>query len=300
MTAIRAVLRWNHSHDRPDLEVRVVSARGRYAACPMPPTSARGGTVASGSQGNPMQFARALLFIAAAAALPVHAQSVSPAWDAYRAGQQSDKAAPVTQTGDHVVRTESTAAAQPAALPVVDTAARAAPATQPIYAASTEAAPRGAFFVAAQAGQAWIIDDVRQDARAISAGYRWQAGPVVQVGIEGVAGRIDGTTDRGYRLGDTDYASLGANARFQFGQGPMFAMARLGYWHADAGDDDTVDGAYAGFGLGVDFNRHVNLTLAYTLHAYASSYCYSSRWSTSCGTEVNRADLVTLGLEARF
>ncbi len=62
----------------------------------------------------------------------------------------------------------------------------------------------------------------------------------------------------------------------------------------------TSSTAAAGLGLGVDFNRHVNPTLAYTLHAYASSDCYSSRWHTSCGTEVDRTDLVTPGLEARF
>lgn len=253
-----------------------------------------------------MQLARTLLFVAAVAALPVHAQSVSPAWDAYRAGQQPERTQAASQAERGTVA--DTAAAGPATLPVVDTAAEtprvthgAAPASAGM---SVIDAPRGQFFVAAQVGQAWVIDDVRQDAKAISAGYRWQAGPSVQVGIEGTASRIDGTSfnlGRGsYDVDNSDYATLGANARFQFGSSPMFAMTRLGYWYADLGEGDSVDGGYAGVGLGVDFNRHVNLTLAYTLHAYASSYCVRSYTGSYCGTDVSRADLVTLGLEARF
>lgn len=244
-------------------------------------------------------ISRSLLFIALAAALPVHAQSLSPAWTEYRERIQSD--APASgpgNTSDTVAAPASVAPAQPAYSPAVsDTPV--AHASQSVYSAPSTDGARGAFFVAAQAGQAWIVDDVRQDTRAISAGYRWQAGPVVQVGVEGVYGRIEGTAfnqGRGsYYIDDADYASLGANARFQFGGSPLFAMTRLGYWHADAGDGDKVDGGYAGVGLGVDFNRHVNLTLAYTLHAYATRYGYGSY-----DFDINRADLVTLGLEARF
>lgn len=249
-----------------------------------------------------MQLARTLLVVVAAvAALPVHAQSVSPAWDAYRAGQQPEATATPART-EHRDTGPASSTVEPANLPTVDTARETTPiarTTSAAYAAPTGDASRGAFFVAAQAGQAWIYDDVRQDAKAISAGYRWQAGPFVQVGIEGVAGRIDSGDMRNFGVDDTDYASLGANARFQFGHNPVFAVARLGYWRADEGSDigsEIVDGGYAGLGLGLDFSRHLNLTLAYSLHAYASSYCNRS----ACGTEINRADLVTLGLEARF
>ena len=246
---------------------------------------------------------RALLFVALAAALPVHAQSLSPAWTEYRERTQSDAPAMAsTDTRSTDAAPATVAPAQQAYAPAAS--APVAHASQDAYITPPADGARGAFFVAAQAGQAWIVDDVRQDTRAISAGYRWQAGPVVQVGIEGVYGRIDDKAfteaGRPYRTGEADYASLGANARFQFGSSPMFAMTRLGYWRADAGDGDTVDGGYAGVGLGVDFSRHVNLTLAYTLHAYASSYSYSG-WNYSVsGTEINRADLVTLGLEVRF
>ena len=244
-----------------------------------------------------MRHARHLLFLATLAALPAHAQSVSPAWDAYRARQQTSDTTPVASTRDAAVSTTTTVAAgQPAPVP-------AAP-SRTAGSATAEATSRGAFFIAGQFGQAWIHDDVRQDTTSIGAGYRWQAGPVVQVGIEGVAGRIDGTTftEAGgtYRADSADYASLGANARFQLGASPMFAVTRLGYWYADAGEGDSVDGGYAGVGLGVDFNRHVNLTLAYTYHAYASSYVYRDRNYRVYGTTINRADLVTLGLEARF
>lgn len=244
-------------------------------------------------------ISRSLLFIALAAALPVHAQSLSPAWTEYRERTQSDApvAAPAN-ADDTLAAPAAVAPAQSAPAPAVRSAPVAHP-SQNAYTAPAADVARGAFFVAAQAGQAWIVDDVRQDTKAISAGYRWQAGPVVQVGIEGVYGRIEGTAfnqGRGsYHIDDADYASLGANARFQFGGSPLFAMTRLGYWHADAGDGDTVDGGYAGVGLGVDFNRHVNLTLAYTLHAYANRYGYGTY-----DFDINRADLVTLGLEARF
>lgn len=246
-----------------------------------------------------MQLARTLIFLAAIAALPAHAQSMSPAWDAYRAGQQPKAPATPVQT-DARNSTEASSTDEPARLPTVDTAGAGAPITRstPTAYSTASDAPRGAFFVAAQAGQAWIYDDVRQDARAIGAGYRWQAGPVVQVGIEGVAGRIDGEKTRAFGVGDTDYASLGANARFQFGGSPMFAMTRLGYWRADVDTyrgGEIIDGAYAGLGLGVDFNRHLNLTLAYTLHAYAERYGYGTY-----DFDINRADLLTLGLEARF
>lgn len=243
---------------------------------------------------------RALLFVALAAALPVHAQSLSPAWTEYRERPQSD--APTTAP----THSSETASAPATVTPVRTTddasAVSSASVSHPSQSAYVEPAAdgaRGAFFVAAQAGQAWIVDDVRQDTRAISAGYRWQAGPAVQVGIEGVYGRIEGIAFNpgggSYYIDDLDYASLGANARFQFGSSPMFAMTRLGYWRADAGHGDIVDGGYAGVGLGVDFNRHVNLTLAYTLHAYATRY-----GNGTYDFDVSRADLVTLGLEARF
>ena len=241
---------------------------------------------------------RALLLVALSAALPVHAQSLSPAWTEYREGASSD--APATApvgTRDTAPTPAAAASSQPAHPQAVG--APAAHGAQSAYATLHSDSSRGAFFVAAQAGQAWIVDDVRQDTKAISAGYRWQAGPAVQVGIEGVAGRIEGTAfNQGwgsYYIEDADYASLGANARFQLGSSPMFAMTRVGYWRADAGDGDTVDGGYAGVGLGVDFSRHVNLTLAYTLHAYATRY-----GNGTYDFDVSRADLVTLGLEARF
>lgn len=257
-----------------------------------------------------MHITRSLILVAAVAALPVHAQTLSPAWTEYRERQQSDAAAPATPAAHTDAGSDMTA---PAPAPAQSTAA--APASgahatpiahvaEPAPSAPAEVAARGAFFVAAQVGQAWIYDDLRQDSRSISAGYRWQAGPAVQVGIEAVGGRIDGASisDRD-RVGSTDYASLGANARFQFGGSPLFAMTRLGYWRADADSgygSETVDGGYAGVGLGVDFNRHVNLTLAYSYHAYASSYYYRAGSYSVSGTTINRADVVTLGLEARF
>ncbi|MBB3344102.1 outer membrane beta-barrel protein [Luteimonas sp. RC10] len=244
-------------------------------------------------------IARHLLAVAAAAVLPIHAQSLSPAWTEYRQRQQTEQTPPAAaQPPAHRAAAET--APPPARLVATEpTHAVQAPPSPAVTTPATET-PRGAAFVALQAGQAWIYDDVRQDTQAVSAGYRWQAGPVVQVGIEGVAARIDATSKDGWRFGGADYGSLGANARFQFGRTPLFALARLGYWYADVGEGDSADGGYAGVGLGVDIHRHVNLTLAYTYHLYASSDCYRVYSTAYCDTDINRADLVTLGLEARF
>lgn len=160
---------------------------------------------------------RALLFVALAAALPAHAQSLSPAWTEYRERTPSDAPAASASTRDTVATPATGAPAQQVYAPAAHNAP-AAPTSQTAYAEPPTDGVRGAFFVAAQVGQAWIVDDVRQDTMAISGGYRWQAGPVVQVGIEGVAGRIDSGDLRNPGVDDTDYASLGANARFQFGR----------------------------------------------------------------------------------
>lgn len=171
------------------------------------------------------------------------------------------------------------------------------------YAARSQPAPagyeegRGGFFLGVKGGKGWVYDSVDQSAREINAGYRWQAGAVTLVGIEVARGALGSTTDDGVRYGKVDYASIGANARFNFGTGsPVFGLVRAGYWAAE--DDDfgmDVDGGYFGLGLGVDINRHVNLSLTYTNYvyfdAYSSGYYYE---------DVNRADTVMFGIEARF
>ncbi|MBO9716765.1 MAG: hypothetical protein J7507_08110 [Pseudoxanthomonas sp.] len=232
------------------------------------------------------------------------AQSISPAWEAYRNKNRQPAAEPApAQAG-------AQSAAQPVAPAPGSTTApapgsSAAPASvAPPRPYARRAEPQGGFFLGAQAGKGWIYEDVDQNVVAINGGYRWQAGDVSLVGIELASGRLAETEDDGWIYGKVRYASIGANARFNFGQGnPWFAIARLGYWTADGDGDEEgdVDGAYASFGIGVDVNRHFNVNLMYTNHAYATTYYYSSGYGSYYEeTEINRADMVTLGAEARF
>jgi len=233
---------------------------------------------------------RCLPLALAAFAVHAQAQSLSPAYDAFR---NKDATAPATAEA-------APAQAQPAA---------PAPA-QPYAAPATYSAPApvraqddGGFFVGVQGGRGWIYDDVEQDAVAVSAGYRWQAGPWAQVGVELSGGRLDGTTDGGWRYPKATYKAVGANARMNFGNSPWFATVRGGYFDArqDAydGGDFSTDGGYAGVAIGVDVNRHFNISLGYTAYIYADDYYYDDcDYYDDC--RFNRADTVMLGLEARF
>ncbi|KRG44426.1 hypothetical protein ARC20_08375 [Stenotrophomonas panacihumi] len=231
----------------------------------------------------PSGFIRCLPLLLGAVALHAHAQAVSPAWTSYREGTQaaSPNAAP--------------APAQPAT-PIT----APPPAYQPLHRQDRDL---DGFFVGAQAGQGWVYEDVDQDAFAVSAGYRWQAGPYVLVGVELTSGVLNDAEDTWYRYAKVNYGGVGANARFNFGRSPWFAAARLGYFSADPDgedDDGSFDGVYAGLGIGVDAGRHFSFSLMYTGFFYSSTYYYRSYNYSEYGTEVNRADLVTVGVEARF
>lgn len=222
----------------------------------------------------------ALPLLLAGAVQTAHAQAVSPAWDAYRQGQQA--------TGAQAQDPQ----AQPA--PVV-----APPLGEGDYyrPARTIERDRGGFFVGAHAGKGWVYEDVDQDALMFNAGYRWQAGAVSLVGIELAAGRLSSTKDVYGEYEEVDFQSIGFNGRFNFGTGnPLYGIVRAGYWTADVslgGYSEDVDGGYAGFGLGVDLGRHANLNLMYTNYVYATEYYWNEY-------EFNRADMVTFGVEARF
>ncbi|MBO9715569.1 MAG: hypothetical protein J7507_01875 [Pseudoxanthomonas sp.] len=231
------------------------------------------------------------------------AQSISPAWEAYRNRNKQPTAEPAPAQADADAPSDAQPAA-PANAPASGTpvSGSATPTTvsSPSRSYARRAEPQGGFFVGAQAGKGWIYEDVDQNVVAINGGYRWQAGDVSLIGIELASGRLAETDDGGWNYAQVDYGSIGANARFNFGEGnPWFAIARLGYWVADGdGDEDgDVDGGYASFGIGVDVNRNFNVNLMYTNHAYATTYYYSSGYEE---TEINRADMVTLGVEARF
>lgn len=234
----------------------------------------------------------------AAFALHAQAQSVSPAYDAFRK-KETAQPAPAQPAAP---ATQSTA---PAPAPAAPAPTYAAPAPYVAPAPARKAQENGGFFVGLQAGQGWIYEDVEQDAVAVSAGYRWQAGPWTQVGVELSGGRLDSTDYRGYEVSKADYKAIGANARMNFGDSQWFATVRGGYFDAEQEYSDSTfstDGGYAGFAIGVDINRHVNISLGYTAFVYADDYadedCDDDDYGYDC--DFNRADMVMLGVEARF
>jgi len=160
-------------------------------------------------------------------------------------------------------------------------------------------AGRGGFFLGVQGGKGWVYDEVDQTALAVTAGYRWQAGAVTLVGVEVASGRLDDADDAGLRYDGVDYASVGVNARFNFGRGnPVYGLVRAGYWAADDnGSGDRLDGGYFGAGLGVDFNRRFNMSLVYTNHVYFNDYSWND---DGLYYDINRAETLMVGAEVRF
>lgn len=199
-------------------------------------------------------------------------------------------------------------------------------------AAMPAAHAEGRFFVAGQVGQAEYddtgFDDSSASTRAFSGGYRWQAGPLVQVGVEAGFGQIDEIGGEFYYYADgagyvetgrfgveADYRHLGANARIAFGEGSRwFAVARGGYmaYSMDAtahfevrqngalvgsGKDSASDdggGAYFGAGIGVDITRNFNVSVMY------NGFAYSDFDNSEGQIEVGTASTTTLGGEVRF
>ncbi len=235
-------------------------------------------------------------------ALHAQAQSVSPAYDAFRK-KETPAPAPAQPAPSPTQATTAPPAPAPVAAPAPAPVAAPAPAPYVAPAAPAREQDNGGFFVGAQVGQGWIYDDVEQDALAVNAGYRWQAGPWAQVGVELSSGRLDETTDGGFRFPKATYKAVGANARMNFGDSPWFAVVRGGYFDAEqdfpGGGDFSTDGGYAGLAIGVDINRHFNVSLGYTAFIYADEYYYDDCDDYS-DCEFNRADTVMLGVEARF
>lgn len=189
----------------------------------------------------------------------------------------------------------------------------------------------GNFFIAGQAGQATYddsgFDEDSADTRAISAGYRWQAGSIAQVGVEVGAGRVDeigqdyyynsgdGYSETGHIGMDANYRHVGANARFSFGRDSRwFAIARVGYMayeqnvdahfeayldntridSLDVSESDDGGGAYFGAGIGWDVTPNFNI------NAMVNGYAYSSFEGDFEDEDVGTATTTTLGLEVRF
>lgn len=233
----------------------------------------------------------------AAFALHAQAQSISPAYESFR-----KKETPQPAPAQPATEASQAAAPAPVAAPVAPAPTYAAPAPYVAPATAPEDEEDGGFFVGVQAGQGWIYEDVEQDAVAVSAGYRWQAGPWAQVGVELSGGRLDETTDRDWRYAKATYKAVGANARMNFGNSPWFATVRGGYFDAEvdgADEEFDADGGYAGVAIGVDINRHFNISLGYTAFVYADDYNYGG-CDDDFDCDFNRADTVMLGIEARF
>lgn len=177
--------------------------------------------------------------------------------------------------------------------------AQPAPAAMPRHSGpSWEEHDRGGFFLGVQGGRGWVYDSVGQDALAISAGYRWQAGSVSLLGIELSAGRLDSTTDDGRPYNKVEYKGIGFNGRFNFGAAsPVYALVRTGYFDADEKGYGSADGGYVGLGLGADFTRNFNMSLVYTNYVYFNELYWSE------GTlyyDASRSDTLMLGAEVRF
>lgn len=199
-------------------------------------------------------------------------------------------------------------------------------------AAMPAAHAEGNFFVAGQVGQAEYddnsIDDNSASTRAFSGGYRWNASPIIQVGVEAGFGQIDevggqfyyydygdGYVETGRLSMEADYRHLGATARFSFGEGSRwFAIVRGGYMaysmdakvrfethdfgvlvHSleDTASDDGA-GGYFGGGVGVDVTKNFNVNLMF------NGYAYSSFEDDYYSEDVGTASTTTLGVEVRF
>lgn len=195
---------------------------------------------------------------------------------------------------------------------------------------------QGDFFVAGQAGRA-TYDDSRfeQDeanTRAISGGYRWQAGPVTQVGFEVGAGKVDEVGDgytyyydggvfESWHVGaEATYRHVGANARFNFGQDSRwFAIARGGYMRYEQtlrssyysiyigepsfdSERHNDSGAYFGAGIGFDISKNVNVNVMVNGYAYSEvdGDADDDGIYEGMDADVGTACTTTFGVEVRF
>lgn len=174
------------------------------------------------------------------------------------------------------------------------------------------------FFVGAQAGHAQFnVHNVSNDnagTQRLSFGYRWQAGPVTQVGVEVGGGRIGEVGDsyyNGYAYDGvsvkTRYLSVGVNARFQFGRDSRwFAVARGGVMSYRQDNRDSYSsggftmqqsssssdaGIYAGAGLGVDLTPNFNLSVMLEGYTFHDNPYVDGTYS---------AGMITAGAELRF
>lgn len=190
----------------------------------------------------------------------------------------------------------------------------------------------GDFFVAGQVGQARYDDSALTDdtatTSALSVGYRWQAGPITQVGIELGGGRVDEVGQdyafavyRIYnetgRIGfDARYRHVGANARVNLGRDSRwFVTGRAGYvrYTQDVdheytrryvfinatptfNDSYSEDGSGAYFGAGIGFD----VTPKFNVNLMLNGYAFGELDEDGELDDEATASTATLGLELRF
>ncbi|AOY61408.1 hypothetical protein NY99_19360 [Xanthomonas phaseoli pv. phaseoli] len=249
------------------------------------------------------------------------AQSLSRGWDSYRQQQKQQTvtqgatapAAPSSRpaqadVGGAPAAVGGSGSGQPGASGEFSTVTeRTSAEATPVAPADVSAPPReeeqrlkNGLFLGVQSGKAKVFENGKQDMQGFNVGYRWRAGPVTLIGIEAATGKVDGSKDAdGFVvIPNVDFGSLGGTARFNFGDAPVFALVRLGYWGGTAKGEDyneRVYGAYVGAGLGVDIGKHVSLSALYTNYVYADEYYDDYEDLT-----INRAEVLSFGAEIRF
>lgn len=249
------------------------------------------------------------------------AQSLSRGWDSYRQQQKQqtgaqDASAPAAQSsrtsqagiggapvavgGSGTSQTGEAGGFSTVAEQASAVAAPVAPAYVPPPPREEEQRLKSGLFLGVQSGKAKVFENGKQDMQGFNVGYRWRAGPVTLIGIEAATGKVDGSKDAdGFVvIPNVDFGSIGGTARFNFGDVPLFALVRLGYWGGKAKGEDyneRVYGAYVGAGLGVDIGKHVSLSALYTNYVYADEYYDDYEDLT-----INRAEVLSFGAEVRF
>ncbi|WP_235610934.1 hypothetical protein, partial [Xanthomonas campestris] len=176
------------------------------------------------------------------------AQSLSRGWDSYRQQQKQQAgtqgaAAPASSTQQTRGTSPQSADASGTAsdgmttatapYPVVDTTPT--PAYAPPPPRQEEQRLKSGAFIGVQGGQGKVYESIDQDMLGFNAGYRWRAGPVTLIGLEAAVGKLARISDHdGYYVPSVEFGSLGGMARFNFGDSPLFAVVRLGYWSANS------------------------------------------------------------------
>ncbi len=278
--------------------------------------------------GNAMKRTATLLLACTALGVTAQAsaQSLSRGWDSYRQQQKQSQAgtqgapapaAPPSRPSQAGSGGAPTAVGGSGSVSVVDqtggfatvtaqTSAVDAPQAPAYAAASVQATgteqteqsriDSGAF-ISVQRGRGEVFSGYKQDMLGLSAGYRWRAGSVTLIGLEGSVGRLDrGDSTDDVFIPAVKFVGIGGTARFNFGDTPLFAVVRIGSWYAEVAEmSDEIYGGYASLGLGVDLGKHASVSAMYTNYIYANDY-----YDYAEDTTINRADVLNAALEVRF